>query len=555
MRFDFSKIFLSYGVNYCTDDLPLNLMLEHLDFGPDNDMREMGRYISTELIESATYIDHYARPILKTWDLLEGRMDGVWLSKDHYRILQKLQEFGTVRKIFSSRNLMYHFVSGYLISDSGIFCTLTLTAQTAYALWKYADDGTRESFLPKFLEPDNPWYGATYYSEIQGGSDLGSNSTAAENRNGKWEVNGSDKYFASNAGIADGSIVTARIAGAPSGAKGISIFFVPALRRDGKSNYRIRRLKDKLGTVAVPTGEVELESSEAYLLGDTKNGIYQALELLTISRIDDALAAVGMARKALWEAYLYAAKRKAFGKAIIEHPLLKRDFLEMESDLEGALILSLLAARNFSLAIESRPPYDDTYHYARMLSHIAKNMASETGSEITRYMLEVIGGKGFFAEFPMEKFHRDAIVTSIWEGTSNIQALDLLEILSRKHTHERLFSDLFALADVFHDSELRDRILNRIRETRRDVVSLLQSDKPEFYGKDIIGRLGHITAAVHLTAVAERSGSAELRTAAEIYSIRHVEKGGVLRPEILARGETLNWMLQRGDNMKRGNKK
>ena len=81
---------------------------------------------------------------------------------------------------------------------------------------------------------------------------------------------------------------------------------------------------------------------------------------------------------------------------------------------------------------------------------------------------------------------------------------------------------------------------------------MLESDKPEFYGKDIIETLGHIAAAVHLTAVAERSGSAELSTAAEIYSIRHVEKAGGLKPEILSRAETLNWMLQRGDNMEGG---
>ncbi|EQD30792.1 acyl-CoA dehydrogenase domain-containing protein, partial [mine drainage metagenome] len=132
------------------------------------------------------------------------------------------------------------------------------TAQTAYALQKYADSGTKDRFLSKYLDPDDPWYGATYYTEIQGGSDLGSNRASASFQDGKWTISSDDKYFASNAGLADGAIITARPDGSESGVKGLSIFFVPARNSRGELNYNVRRLKDKLGTISVPTGEVEM---------------------------------------------------------------------------------------------------------------------------------------------------------------------------------------------------------------------------------------------------------------------------------------------------------
>ncbi|MBX8632612.1 MAG: acyl-CoA dehydrogenase family protein [Thermoplasmata archaeon YP2-bin.285] len=542
MRSNFSNVFLSKGVNYLTGDLPFTAMLRYIGFVPGDDMRRLGRYVSETLIESATYIDHYARPILRTWGLLDERTDEVWLSPDHRRVLGDLQDFGVVRKAIESGSLLSHFASAYIISDSGLFCTLTLTLQTAYALKKYGSPDLKEKYLGRFTDTESPWYGATYYSEIQGGSDLGSNRTVAQRRESGWIISGNDKYFASDAGIADGAVVTARIEGAPEGVKGISIFFVPATDSNGRANYRIRRLKEKLGTVAVPTGEVEFERSEGYLLGDERNGIYHALEILAISRIDDALAAAGMARKALWEAYRYASRRMAFGKRLIEHPLLLRDFAELEADLEGALMLSLLAAKRFDESCEERPPYTDAYHFARMLMHMAKNLASASGAEITRYAMEIIGGKGFLTEFPVEKFHRDEIVTSIWEGTTNIQALDMLELLLRKRTHLSLFSELETIAARLGDREDRTRLYDAIDEARAKVERMLGSANPQFYAKDILNTLALLTASVHMFAAAHAEGNSLLRGIASLFFTRHVNKGEIDPSEFLQCGESLKWM-------------
>lgn len=541
MKFDFGKIFLSKGVNYFNDDLPLQAMLRYFDIKTDADMEEMGKYISEEMIETATFVDHYAKPALKTWSILDERIDGVWLSPDHYTVLEKLQELGSVRKSIRSSNLLYHFLSGYLVSDSGIFCTLTLTAQTAYALAKYGKFPESKGYLDHYLDPADPWYGATFYSELQGGSDLGSNNTSARKVNGKWLLNGSDKYFASNAGVADGSITTARIEGDAEGPRGISVFFVPARNKAGGLNYSIRRIKDKMGTIAVPTGEVEMVDSEGYLLGEPGKGIYYALEILTISRIDDAIAATGIARKALWEAYLYANEREAFGKRIIDHPLLLRDFLEMESDLEASLLLSLLTSTEFCDNQKEVPPYGDGYHFARMMTHITKNIASQYGSRITQYCLEVVGGKGFMSEFPLEKFHRDELVTSIWEGTSNMQALDLLEILRKKSTHIMLFERLKNMVSELDSENDRIKLDAALQESRSDVDRMLNSSNPEILGKDVLFLLGEITAAIYLYHIAEKTDSGELNAMADIYFSGHFS-GESFSPENLTHSADLRWM-------------
>ena len=550
MKNQFSEIFLSKGVNYLLDDAPLINIIKFLDIKYDSDLANLGLFVSNEVVESADFIDHEAKPVLRTWSVLGKRIDYVRISPDHRNLLNKLLAFGIVRKsIESDFPLTYHFLSGYLISDSGLFCTLTLTAQTAYAISKYGDQNLKGIYLKNYLSLDDPWLGATYYSETQGGSDLGANNTTATENGDLWTISGIDKYFASDAGLADGAIVTAKVVEG-YGAKNLAVFFVPAYKDNGDLNYKIRRLKDKLGTIAVPTGEVEFDNSEGFLIGDKKNGVYYAMEILTISRIDDAIAAVGIARKALWEAYLFANRREAFGKKIIDHPLLLRDFLENEAELEAAIFLSVFAADKFSKSSKSEPPYSNDYNYARLLSHIAKNMASWTSGEVTRYSMEIFGGIGFFEEFPVAKFHRDAIVTSIWEGTSNIQALDMLEAIQKKKAHILFLEEFDKLTSAFPDQKVKS-MLNKEREK---IVLLLNSmlnlGTGELFAKDLLSKLGEYASTVLLYSVGfnaqNQKDKNSILNSANIYFWRHFRKNDIMPEEFISgdKSENLKWMLK-----------
>ncbi len=545
MKNRFSDIFLSKGVNYYSGDVPFQVILEYFGFKGDRDLRELGIFVSEELIEALDYIDHHGKPVLQNWGVMGDRIDYVRLAPEHYRILEKLQKFGIIRKMVNGEeSIFYHFLSGYIISDSGIFCTLTLTAQTAYALEKYADRKTRSDFLRKFGDHEDPWYGATYYSEIQGGSDLGANTTRAVKADNSYRISGTDKYFASNAGIADGAIVTARLDGSVQGAKGISAFFVPARRSDGTANYTIRRLKDKMGTIAVPTGEVEFSDSEAYILGNGKNGIQIAMEILTISRIDDAIAAAGIARKAFWEANIYARKRTAFGKKLIDHVLMQKDLIERESELEASVVVSMLAAKLFEEASGSMPPYNDGYTLARIMSSISKYMAAETSAEITRYSMEIMGGIGFFEEFPVAKFHRDSIVTSIWEGTSNIQALEMLESVVKKNAGSILHSHLKDAIGKIRDRNISKMLSEDLNSVFEKMKGRIEKGEGEFYSKETLAELGNITASIYMFLIGQEnlSGCAMVTRAGAIFHSRHFHPGQVDREFLADSVSVIEWM-------------
>jgi acyl-CoA dehydrogenase len=535
----FNEIFRSKGINYLSEDLPLSEFLKFLNFHADNDLEILGEYVSSELIEIMDYVDHNGKPELIMWNLDGKRTDYVRLSPEHRNALKKLQNLGVVIKSAAGeQSWMYHFVSGYLISDSGIFCSLTLTAQTAYALRKYFNGD--ESFINHYLDKKDPWYGATFYSETQGGSDLGANKTKAMETENGWVINGSDKYFASNAGIADGAIVTAMTG--DRGIRSLETFFVPAIRKTGDLNYNIRRLKNKMGTIAVPSGEVEFTNSEAYLIGEKGKGIYYAMEILTISRIDDALAAVGIARKALWEAYLHTEKRSAFGKKLIEHPLMMKDIISLEAELEASLVISLYAAQLFSDVTDIKPPYNDKYNYARFITHIAKNMAAWSSDHITQYSMEIFGGIGFFEEFPMPKFHRDALVTSIWEGTSNIQALDMIETILKKGVASMFFNDLKTRNEKIEDVKMKERIRERIKFVENQFNNLIKSSYVEINSKDLLKLFGQVLSLTLLAQCASEIESERLQEISRVYDLISFENYMILLEDSFRNMDLIKWM-------------
>ncbi|MFQ5825215.1 MAG: acyl-CoA dehydrogenase family protein [bacterium] len=533
LRNHLCRFFSSYGVNHFTIDKPLQLALEYAGLEPSyfNQLTELGEFVSTDLLEISDHIDRISKPRLQMWDIDGSRIDWVQLNPAHKNLLEKLLDFGVVRAVYSEgAPWQFHYAQGFLVADPGLYCTLTVTNQTAYALFKYGSQEIKQKFLTHYLDTDSSkaWYGATFYTETHGGSDLGANRATAKQAGSRWQITSQDKYFASNAGIADGALVTARPEGRPAGAKGIALFFVPAYKEDGSPNYSIRRLKDKLGTRAVPTGEVELASSEAYLIGTIEHGIYHALEVLTLARLANSIAAVGIARKAYLEALYYCQKRKAFGKKLIEHPLVQKDLLEMEVELEANLLLALKAIEKFNEHWKETPPYSSDYHYARLLAHLAKNMTAEMSAWVTRQAMELHGGLGFLEEFPIARWHREALITPIWEGTSNIQALDMLEVMAKKSAHKQLFSEIQNTLSKHENGFLTNAVRERMNLVNEEIESLfsLNTNASQYYAKDLLTSVGELTTAAFLLdageCVAKSEGDHRFLNVAEIYIRRHL---------------------------------
>jgi len=414
---------------------------------------------------------------------------------------------------FEGRSWHHHYTGLYLIGDPGISCILTITIQTAYALYKYGGE-VRDYYksLSGIQEP--PLWGATWFTEVQGGSDLGANTTVAREGNGKWLLNGY-KYFSSGAGIASMALTTARPEGGRPGAKGLALFLVPRRRSNGGLNFRVRRLKWKSGTVAVPTGEVEFIDTEAYLLGDADKGIYYTMEDLMVSRLANAHAANGIARKAYLEAYGYASVRKAFGRLIKDHPLLARDLLEMELLIEAGLSVSMKAITLFDEAWHEEPPYTGKYHYARLMTHVAKNYTADIASAVTRRAMEVYGGIGFLHEYPVERWHREALITPIWEGTSNIQALDMLEAMWKKNAHQYLLEDMEELTRNQQNTRLAEEAYSRLEETIRKLAG--NPGLAEWMSKEALTRIAESAAVLLLLDAARQTGDDVFEDVAELY--------------------------------------
>jgi alkylation response protein AidB-like acyl-CoA dehydrogenase len=404
--------------------------------------------------------DRARTPWLRMFDQRGRRVDEILYAPEYWRMLKQGYRSGALWRTFEAQSLipayLFIYVTGFY--DPGLACPYTVSLSTAAPLAKYADAAVMDRFLPQMLRRDDAlWQGATWMTEIKGGSDLGAAvETNARKDGSRWLLTG-DKYFASNAG-AELAVVAARPEGAPRDVRGLALFLVPKLRENGQLNYTIRRLKDKIATRSVPTGEVELRDSEGWLLGTADRGIYLILEVLNISRVANSVGSAALAQRAMSDVLAYAQQRVAFGRPIIEHPLFSRQFEQRLYDLRGACALAWYAVRLLDSVWQERAPYSERYHLFRLVAHLAKYWTAEFAVQTAKWSMEAHGGLGVLEEFGVERWLREAMILAIWEGTSHRQVLDGLEVMERKQAHQLLLRELAERAPSAELAEMELRI-------------------------------------------------------------------------------------------------
>jgi acyl-CoA dehydrogenase len=400
-------------------------------------------------------IDRAGTPWLRMFDRLGKRADEILYPREYQTILRRGYRAGVIWRALEEKSLIPTYLLMYGISfhDPGICCPYTVSLGTAVPLAKYGSADLRNRFLPQLTRKDDTvWQGATWMTEIKGGSDLGAAvETTARPAGDRWLLTG-EKYFTSNVG-AELAVVAARPEGAAAGVRGLALFLVPRYREDGGLNYFIRRLKDKIATRSVPTGEVELKESEGYLLGAADAGIYLILEVLNLSRVANSVVSVALAQRAMADALSYAEHRAAFGKPILDHPLLRHQFENRLNALQSAFALAWESVQLLNEVWMERAPYSDRYHLFRLVAHLAKYWTAEFAVDSAKWAMEVHGGLGVLAEYGAERWLREAMILAIWEGTSHRQILDGLEVMERKRAHQLLFR---RLAEVAPSKELQE---------------------------------------------------------------------------------------------------
>ena len=441
----------------------------------------------TEGVKISEVIDRSGTPWVRMFDRSGKRVDEILYPREYWTILKRGYRSGVVWRALEEKSLIPTYQWMYTISfyDPGVCCPYTVSLGTAVPLAKYGSAELQPRFLPQLLRKDDSvWQGATWMTEIEGGSDLGAAvKTAARRAGDAWLLTG-EKYFTSNAG-AELAVVAARPEGSPPGVHGLALFLVPRYRKDGGLNYFIRRLKDKIATRSVPTGEVELRDSEGYLLGAADAGIYLILEVLNLSRVANSVVSVALAQRAMLDALEYAECRSAFGKKILEHALLTKQFEERLNGLKAAFALAWEAVRLLNDVWMEKPPYSERYHLFRLVAHLAKYWTAEFAVDTAKWAMEVHGGLGTLAEFGVERWLREAMILAIWEGTSHRQILDGLEVIERKQAHKMLFKEL---AEIAPGKELK--------ETESEVEGLLKlpTDEKEARAESVFRRLAMLTA-------------------------------------------------------------
>jgi alkylation response protein AidB-like acyl-CoA dehydrogenase len=380
--------------------------------------------------------------------------------------------------------------------EAGHACPVACTSGAVKLLQALGTEEQRTRYLPSLLETDydRRCHAAQYVTELQGGSDVGLNAckaTPEAGRPGWYRISG-EKWFCS---VADAGlfVVSARPEGAPAGTKGLGLFLVPRLI-DGRPNgFALRRLKGKLGTRSMATGEIEFDGALGEAIGPLQDGFRNLVGIvLDTSRVHNALAACGLMRRALVEAHGFARHRLAFDRRIIDFPAVREILARMKVRTMAGLASTFRILEMSDRLDETAS--DELAAARRIAVMINKYWTALAGTRTVRDGIEVLGGNGTIEEFSvLPRLYRDAIVVESWEGTHNTLCAQVLRDFVHRGLHGAWLRRLETEIEDEAHPELADPVA-RARELHGDVSEridrLLAADEP--------------TAAAHVRHVVDR---------------------------------------------------
>jgi alkylation response protein AidB-like acyl-CoA dehydrogenase len=416
----------------------------------------LGALAGGHLDECARLADRHT-PVLHQRDRF-GR-DAQWIEyHPAYRELERAAfgEFGihalSLRKGIMGWPDQYPVVAKHAFTflfnqaEFGLGCPINVTDGCAKLLSRFGSEALKARYLDGLTQTDMSklTQGGQFMTEKEGGSDVGKLTTSAVREGDHWRLSG-EKWFCSNAD-AEVVMLLARPEGAESGTRGVGLFLMPRRLDDGSPNhYRIVRLKDKLGTRSMASGEIKLEGAVAYAVGKLDRGFVQMAEMVNSSRLSNGVKSTALMRRAYHDAMTVARNRVVFGSRIIDLPLARRQLMKIMLATEQALSISFLTADALDRAEAGS---QDAAALLRILTPTLKFRATRDARKVCGDALEMRGGIGYIEEFATSRLLRDAHLGSIWEGTGNIVALDALKRAVGRHGADAaLAADLHARLD------------------------------------------------------------------------------------------------------------
>ena len=456
--------------------------------GEDGDV-DVDRAALQEILETAAAIcEEHAPALREGWDEeVQLENDQVIYPKHIKDALDALTEAGLISfgvdEEYGGFGLP-SFVANVILqmvsrADAGLMTILGLQAGVAEDIQKFASDELKQQYLPRFASGEV--MGAMDLTEPQAGSDLGAIQTRATEENGRYFIDG-NKIFITNGGC-EIHLVLARdddtFDQSKGTTKGLSLYLVPRTLPDGSKNgVSVTRLEHKLGIHGSPTAAIAFDHAEGFLVGDKGDGFKAMLSLMNNARLGVAAQGIGIAEAALQTAIQYARDRVQFGVPIAEQPLMKDRLAKMTLELEGSRALlyracslvdqnhaieQVLARANAGShelsageRVELEALYERNDTRVRLLTPLAKYMGTEAADSISRDAIQIHGGLGFMAESEVGKLHADAIITTIYEGTSEIQVSFALKEIG-KGALTVVFEALEQELKTFEDPKLREQ--------------------------------------------------------------------------------------------------
>lgn len=446
-------------------------------------------------------------PKLRSFDRYGNRIDEVEFHPAYHRLMQLAMQHGVHAFAWRNQDRAGAHVARAALSylggqaEAGVGCPLTMTHSAVPALLQAPE--LAALWLPKItsLDYDRRVLPAAQktactigmgMTEKQGGSDVRANTTRAlQQADGSYEIVGHKWFF--SAPMCDAWLVLAQAD------RGLSCFLMPRLRPDGSRNaIRIQRLKDKLGDKSNASSEVEFHGAYAQRVGDEGRGVPTILEMVALTRLDCMIGSSALMRQATVQAIHHTQHRKTFGKFLIEQPLMQNVLADLTLESEAAIALTLRVAR----AVDASPRDAGEAAFARIATAIGKYWICKRAPSLVNEAQECLGGLGYVEESNLPRLYRQAPLNSIWEGSGNIQCLDVLRAIAKEpETREALFGELLSARgqDTDLDSYL-DREMSWLR-TAFDERSAL-----EVRSRSLVER----TALALQAAILIRAGDADV---------------------------------------------
>jgi putative acyl-CoA dehydrogenase len=437
--------------NLWRDDALIRLFVnQHLPPSHQHDEGLLDKYgqLAGDALMNHGELANKNKPVLQTFDRYGRRTDNVEFHPSYHALMESAMQHNVHNYSWKHEGVEgAHTVRAALMymhyqAESGTSCPLTMTHAAIPAMRYgnnlppyYLDKVINGEYDPRSL-PASQKHGLTIgmgMTEKQGGSDVRRNTTkATKQADGSYNIVGHKFFF--SAPMCDAHLILAQAEG------GLSCFLLPRVLENGElNNVRIQRLKDKLGDWSNASSEVEFQEATAYLIGEEGRGVPVIIDMVSLTRLDCMIGSSALMRQSLVHALHHVSHRDAFGKTLINQPLMQNVLADLTIECAAATALTMRVAK----AVDSAPGDSHEAALARLATAIGKYWICKRTPMFVNEAQECLGGIGYVEENPMPRYYRQAPLNSIWEGSGNVQCLDVLRALAKEpNVKEALFNEL-----------------------------------------------------------------------------------------------------------------